>query len=152
MARRAVLLAVLALFGCGGGGAGPDLSAVVEVTYGETGDKAGLTYLDDGPVRIVLASWLEDFPNQGYLQHTLRHEMFHAATLIAGHPTDPACVSEANRSPYEPPLSMPCAWEREEMRAVAPIRVRFVGHYDEAWDAAVWWNQAILSAVIEVVE
>lgn len=156
---RAVLMLGGALClggGCGGGGGGgsPDLAAVVEVTYGDTGSKSGLTYLDDGPVRIVLADWLEDFPNPGYLQHVLRHELFHALTGIREHPTDPACVSCDDRSPNSGPLAMPCAWEREEMRASerAPMRVRFGGHLAEIWDAATWWNQGVLAVVFEVVE
>ena len=40
--------------------------------------------------------------------------------------------------------------ERDQMRASDPIRVRFVGHYDEAWLAATWWNEAILAVVINV--
>lgn len=153
MTRRTWLLAaVLTLSACGGGGVGtPDLGAVVEIQYGETGDKAGLTYLDDGPVRIVLATWLRDF-DAGYRQHVLRHELWHAVTRIRGHSVDPACVSCDNRSPYEGALDKPCPVERDQMRASDPIRVRFVGHYDEAWLAATWWNEAILAVVVEVVE
>ncbi len=154
MKRRlieAVLVALLA--GCGGGGAGtPDLGAVVTVEYGDTGGFAGLTYLDDGPVRIVLATWLRDFPNAEYRQHTLRHELWHAATRIHGHPTDPMCVSADDRSPYAGPLDRPCPVEREQMRASDPIRVRFAGHYAEAWDAATWWNYETGANIVEVVE
>lgn len=154
MNRRTWLTAaVLSLASCGGGGVGvPDLAAVVEVTFGETGEKSGLTYLDDGPTRIVLADWLRDFPNPQYLQHVLRHEVFHAVTRIREHPSDVMCVSADDRSPYDGTLDKPCPWERDEMRAGTPIRLRFAGYEDEAWDAAYWWNNAILSVMVEVAE
>jgi len=151
--RYAGILALAFLSACGGGGVlTPDLGAVVEVSYGDTAGYAGLTYLDDGPARIVLASWLEDFPNAEYRAHVLRHEMYHAVTRFKTHSENPSCVSCDNRSPYEGTLAMPCPVERDEMRASDPIRVRWVGHTEELYESARWWNESILAVVIEVVE
>jgi len=145
----ALLLALLTA--CGGAAPEPDPSAIVEVAYGETGGSSGLTYLDSGPTRIVLARWLELFPNPEYRQHVLRHEMWHAVTRIKTHSTDVTCVSCDNRSPYEPILTHPCDAERQEMRASDPIRVRWAGHFAEVEEAATWWNANVGANVVEAV-